>query len=399
MDFLEPGRKPVHMFIASDFFWLLRKFTRTWMVAPSQQCVRIVQGGSSLSYPHGVLKYTFDMAKKGKDVLFIAEVSANHLGSLERAKQIVVAAAKAGASAIKFQTYTADTMTLDIEEFKVSDDHELWGGRRLHSLYQEAHTPWEWHPELFELCRSLHVLPFSSPFDLSAIKFLESLKAPMYKIASLETGDHRLIRAAAETGKPLIVSTGATHLEEIAELVSVVEKVGNTDLTLLLCTSSYPSDPADAHLSRLETLRSRFGVKVGLSDHTLGIGVSTAAIALGATVIEKHLTLRRSDGGADGAFSMEPEEFALLVKEGSSAAVAIGSPEWKIQVSEEESRRLRRSLYIVKHVQAGELATEENVRAIRPGGGCSPKLIEAILGGKFIQSHSAGTPMHPELVS
>jgi N-acetylneuraminate synthase len=338
------------------------------------------------------------MAKPGNGVLFIAEVSANHLGSFERAKKIVVAAAKAGANAVKFQTYTADTMTLDIDNFKVSDDHELWGGRRLHSLYQEAHTPWEWHPELFELCRSLNVMPFSSPFDLTAVAFLESLDAPMYKIASLETGDHRLINSVAETGKPLIISTGATQWDEIEEVVKVVEKAGNKDLTLLVCTSSYPSDPADAHLRRIETLKNRFGVKVGLSDHTLGIGVSIAAVALGATAIEKHITLRRSDGGADGEFSMEPEEFALLVREGNSAALALGNSNWSMQESEKESRRLRRSLYIVKDVMVGEVVTHENVRAIRPGDGCAPKLLEEMLGKKFVKNLLAGTPMTPESV-
>jgi pseudaminic acid synthase len=338
------------------------------------------------------------MAETVKDVLFIAEVSANHLGSLERAKQIVVEAAKAGANAIKFQTYTADTMTLNIDEFKVIDDHKLWGGRRLHSLYQEAHTPWEWHPELFQLCRSLKVLPFSSPFDLSAIDLLESLQAPMYKIASLETGDHRLIRAVAETGKPLIVSTGATQWEEIEEVVKVVRESGNKDLTLLVCTSSYPSDPLDAHLNRIKTLSSHFGVKVGLSDHTLGIGVSVAAIALGATVIEKHITLSRADGGADGAFSLEPKEFAMLVKEGTSAFQALGNPNWSMQDSEKESRRLRRSLYVVTDVKAGEIVTHENVRAIRPGGGCAPKLLDNLLGRYFSGDFVAGTPMSPELI-
>lgn len=338
------------------------------------------------------------MAEHGKNVLFIAEVSANHLGSLERAKEIVIAASKAGASAIKFQTYTADTMTLDIDQFKVSDDHELWGGRRLHSLYQEAYTPWEWHSELFELCRSLNVLPFSSPFDLSAIELLESLDTPMYKIASLETGDHRLIRAVAETGKPLIISTGATEWTEIEELVGVVKETGNKDLTLLVCTSSYPSDPLDAHLNRIATLRKHFGVKVGLSDHTLGIGVSIAAIALGATAIEKHITLRRVDGGADGAFSMEPEEFALLVREGTSAFQALGNPDWSMQDSEKESRRLRRSLYVVKDVKLGDVVTNENVRAIRPGGGCAPKLLGQMLGQRFTADFQAGTPMSNDLI-
>ena len=338
------------------------------------------------------------MTEHGNGVLFIAEVSANHLGSLERAKEIVVAAAKAGTTAVKFQTYTADTMTLDIDNFKVSENHELWGGRRLHSLYQEAHTPWEWHPELFALCRSLNVLPFSSPFDLSAIEFLESLNAPMYKIASLETGDHRLIKAVAETGKPLIISTGATEWNEVEDLVGIFQKAGNKDLTLMVCTSSYPSDPVDAHLNRIATLRNNFGVKVGLSDHTLGIGVSIAAIALGATAIEKHITLRRSDGGADGAFSMEPEEFAMLVKEGTSAYQALGNPEWSMQDSEKESRRLRRSLYVVKDVKAGDIVTHENVRAIRPWGGCPPRLLESMLGKSFQEDNKIGTPMSPDLI-
>jgi pseudaminic acid synthase len=337
------------------------------------------------------------MAENGDNVLFIAEVSANHLGSFQRAKEIVVAAAAAGASAIKFQTYTADTMTLDIDEFKVSDDHELWGGRRLHSLYQEAHTPWEWHPELFELCRALDVLPFSSPFDLSAVEFLESINAPMYKIASLETGDHRLIRAVAETGKPLIVSTGATEWGEIEELVGVVQEAGNSDLTLMVCTSAYPANPTDAHLNRISTLRDSFGVKVGLSDHTLGVGVGIAAISLGATAIEKHFTLRRSDGGADAAFSMEPEEFELLVKEGTFALQALGKPDWCVRDSEKESRRLRRSLYVVKNVKSGELVTQENVRAIRPGGGCSPKFFDTVIGRKFRADVSIGTPLTLEM--
>ena len=332
------------------------------------------------------------------ELVFIAEVSANHLGSLDRAKEIVIAAASAGATAVKFQTYTADTMTLnlDLPSFKVSDGHELWGGRTLYSLYEQAYTPWEWHYELFELCRSLNVLPFSSPFDLSAVEFLESLDAPMYKIASLETGDHKLIRAVAETGKPLIVSTGATKWQEIEELVKVVKETGNEDLTLLVCTSSYPAEPADSNLSRIASLRDHFGVKVGLSDHTLGIGVSIAAIGLGATAIEKHLTLKRSDGGADGAFSMEPEEFSMLVREGSNAYKAIGRPDWKMQDSEKESRSHRRSLYVVRDVVAGELVTDVNVRAIRPGGGCPPKLLDEMIGKRFKADFTMGTPMYPE---
>jgi N-acetylneuraminate synthase len=331
-------------------------------------------------------------------ILYIAEVSANHLGSLARAREIVISAAKAGATSVKFQTYTADTMTLDLPQFSIGKDHELWGGRRLYELYQDAHTPWEWHEELFELARELQLIPFSSPFDLTAIEFLETLNAPMYKIASLETGDHGLIRAAANTGKPLIVSTGATELAEIEQVVEVVEKTGNRDLTLLVCTSSYPSDPRESHISRMETLQKQFGCKVGLSDHTLGIGVSIAAIALGAVVIEKHLTLKRSDGGADGAFSMEPDEFANLVREGNFARQSIGVPEWSMQPSEKESRRLRRSLYVVTDVTAGELVSKNNVRAIRPGDGCAPKLLEEFLGKRFVNDAQKGTPMSVELI-
>lgn len=330
--------------------------------------------------------------------MFVAEVSANHLGSFERACDIIDAAALAGATAIKFQTYTADTMTLNIDSFAVSEGHELWGGRRLYDLYQEAHTPWAWHMELFERCRNLGVTPFSSPFDSTAVDFLEKLDAPLYKIASLETGDLALIRKVAETGKPLIVSTGATTLDEITELVKVVNETGNSNLTLLVCTSSYPSAPADAHINRMQTLRNRFGVDVGLSDHTLGIGVSIAAIALGATVIERHFTLRRSDGGADAAFSLEPDEFEMLVNEGSAAKNSLGNSQWSMQDSERESRRLRRSLYVVRDVKAGELVAPDNLRAIRPGGGADPKYYDDFLGKTFIMDLKAGTPVESRLL-
>ena len=266
-------------------------------------------------------------------------------------------------------------------------------------MYEEAHTPWDWHEELFDLAISLNLIPFSSPFDLSAVDFLEKLNAPMYKIASMETGDHRLIRAVAETGKPLIVSTGATELEEIYELVDVIKTTGNKEYTLLVCTSSYPSDPKDSHITRIQTLRELFDCKIGLSDHTLGIGASVAAIALGATAIEKHLTLNRSDGGADGAFSMEPQEFAALVKEGNIAKESLGQSSWLMQPSEAESRRLRRSLYIVTDVQAGEKVSYENVRAIRPGAGAPPKFLESWIGGKFRNNYIAGTPLSSECLS
>ena len=315
------------------------------------------------------------------------------MGSFERAKDLVNAAADAGATAVKFQTYTAGTMTLNLDSFTVANDHELWGGKKLYDLYEQAHTPWEWHKDLFDLCISLDVIPFSSPFDPSAVEFLESLNAPMYKIASLETSDNLLIKTVAETGKPLIISTGATTWEEIEDLVKVVKQSGNKNLTLLLCTSSYPADPADANLNRIKLLRDHFGLNIGLSDHTLGIGVSVAAIALGATVIEKHLTLKRSDGGPDAAFSMEPDEFKLLVEEGNSAFKALGNPEWSMQDSEKESRRIRRSLYIVNDVKKGELITNKNLRAIRPGEGCSPKLLSSLLGKHFTNNYVVGTPM------
>lgn len=327
------------------------------------------------------------------EVTFIAEISANHLGSLDRARELVVAAAHSGASAVKFQTYKPDTMTLDLPTFKVSNNHELWGGRNLYSLYEEAHMPWEWQGELFELANSLGIVPFSTPFDISAVNFLENLGSTIYKIASLETGDHRLIRAVAETGKPIIISTGATKLSEIDDLVKVVQETGNKRLTLMLCTSAYPTLAKDAHLRRIGTLRDRYGCSIGLSDHTLGIGVSIAAIALGAVAIEKHFTLNRADGGADSQFSMEPSEFKLLVQEGSRAKLSLGDGNWTMLPAESESRKLRRTLHISKDVKQGEILTYENVRSIRPGGGIESKYLDSIIGKKFKIDLSFGTPL------
>jgi pseudaminic acid synthase len=335
---------------------------------------------------------------KISSINYIAEISGNHSGSLEKAHLLIDAAADAGATSVKFQTYTPDTMTLNLDSFSVTQEHNLWGGRTLYSLYQEAMTPWEWHAELFEHCRSRGVVPFSSPFDPSAVEFLESLNAPMYKIASLETSDLQLIRLVGETGKPTIISTGATELEEIQDLVTIYRATGNTDLTLLVCTSSYPAEPKDANIKRMELLREKFGVKVGLSDHTLGIGVSMAAIALGASTIEKHITLDRKSGGVDSAFSMEPGEFAELVTQGNAASLALGNSNWEIQPSEYESRRLRRSLYIVKDVRAGETVSHENLRAIRPGDGASPKYLMEWIGQKFKDDQIAGTPMRTDLL-
>ena len=333
--------------------------------------------------------------------IFVAEISANHLGDLNRARKLVNAAIDAGATAVKFQTYTADTMTLDIkaDQFKISDSHALWGGRSLYSLYHEAHTPWEWHRELFEICRKRGAIPFSSPFDATAVEFLEELNVSMYKIASMETGDLPLIRKVAKTGKHIIISTGATEFTEIQEAVTAVRETGNSNVTLLLCTSSYPAEPYDAHLSRMKTLKLEFGVEVGVSDHTLGIGVSIAAVALGARVVEKHFTLNRSDGGADSAFSMEPKEFAQLVRECNNAFAAIGSSEWRMQESERESRRLRRSLYVTQKVKSGDKVTEKNVRAIRPNGGLPPKHYNEIMGKTFIKTCEPGTPMSLDLIN
>jgi pseudaminic acid synthase len=327
--------------------------------------------------------------------LFIAEISANHLGSFERAKLLVSSAISSGAGAVKLQTYTADTMTLNIDsdDFRISPSHTLWGGEKLYDLYQRAHTPWEWHSELFEICKQAKVIGFSTPFDVSATTFLESINAPMYKVSSMETGDLALIRTVAETGKPIIISTGATNWNEIEEVVETVLRTGNKDLTLLLCTSAYPADPGETHLRRMQKLQDSFGLPVGISDHTLGIGVSIAAIALGATVIERHITIRRTDGGPDAAFSLEPEEFKLLVDEGNRAFKSLGKSEWQFSDSESEARRIRRSLYIVENVKKGELISEQNIRAIRPGAGCSPKYLNQIIGKFFDKDYAKGTPM------
>jgi pseudaminic acid synthase len=329
------------------------------------------------------------MNSRSSLIYFIAEISANHLGSLARAHQLIDFAKAVGASGIKLQTYKPETMTLPLQNFAVSKDHELWGGVPLYQLYKEAMTPWEWHEELFQHANDLGLEAFSSPFDRSAVDFLEKLNCPVYKIASMETGDVDLISYAASTGKRMIISTGASTLEEIEKAVEAAELVRDK-LTLLVCTSSYPAEPADAHVNRIITLREKFNVDVGLSDHTLGIGVSVAAIALGATVIEKHLTIKRSDGGHDAAFSLEPEEFKLLVEEGNRARAALGSSEWSIQGSEAESRRLRRSLHIVKSVNKGEIATRENVKALRPNTGGPISDLQQILGKRFKSHLNAG---------
>lgn len=330
----------------------------------------------------------------------IAEVSGNHNGSLERALEIIDAVASSGAQAVKFQTYTADTITIDSDrpEFRISSDHPLWGGSNLYELYTQAHTPWEWHAPLFARAREHGLVPFSSPFDASAVDLLESLDAPLYKIASLEIGDLPLLRRVARTGKPVILSNGAASLSDIDLAVRTIRDEGNDQIVVLACTSSYPASPSESNLRTIPVLRDAFGVQVGLSDHTMGIGAAIAAVALGASVVEKHVTLRRADGGVDSDFSLEPHELAALVAESRTAWEALGSPVITPTSSEGESQRLRRSLYVVKPVRAGDVVTPENVRSIRPAGGLAPAEYESVMGRAFRVDCEAGTPLTWELV-
>ncbi|MCX8003940.1 MAG: pseudaminic acid synthase [Burkholderiaceae bacterium] len=325
----------------------------------------------------------------------IAEMSGNHNGSLDRALAIVDAVADAGAQAVKLQTYTADTMTLDLaeREFVIDDPKSLWAGRTLYDLYREAHTPWAWHAPIFERARARGLVAFSTPFDSTAVDFLESLDVPCYKIASFENVDLPLIRKAAATGKPLIISTGLATLAEIGEAVAAAREAGCRDLVLLKCTSAYPASPADSNLRTIPHLRAAFGCEVGLSDHTLGIGAALAAIAMGASVIEKHVTLRRADGGVDSAFSLEPHELKHLVEDAERARQALGQVRYGPTPDEVGSLRFRRSLYVVRDVQQGEAFTPENVRAIRPGLGLAPKYLAQVLGRRAARDIRAGTAM------
>jgi N-acetylneuraminate synthase len=325
----------------------------------------------------------------------IAEMSGNHNQELARALAIVDAAAKAGAHAIKLQTYTADTMTLDIDQgaFKVEDPNSVWAGKTLYELYQMAYTPWEWHAPIMARAQSHGMLCFSTPFDETAVDFLESLNVPAYKVASFENTDIPLIRKIAATGKPMIISTGMASVAELDESVQAARAVGCKDLVLLKCTSTYPATPENTNLRTISHLRELFGCEVGLSDHTMGVGASVAAVALGATVIEKHFTLRRADGGVDSAFSLEPEELASLVIETERAWQAMGAVRYGASNAEKQSLLHRRSLYVVKDIAAGEPLTRENVRAIRPGLGLPPKHLEQILGRTARIAIKRGTPV------
>lgn len=330
----------------------------------------------------------------------IAEMSGNHNQSLERALAIVDAAAAAGAHGLKIQTYTADTMTLDLDtgDFVINDTGSLWAGRKLYALYDEAHTPWEWHKPIFDRARQLGMIPFSTPFDETAIDFLESLNVPCYKIASFEMTDLPLIRKVAATGKPMIISTGMANVAEIDETVRTAQAAGCRDIILLKCTSTYPASPENTNLRTIPHLRQLTGCEVGLSDHTMGIGAAVAAVALGATVIEKHFTLARADGGVDSAFSLEPEEMRHLVTESERAWQALGRVCYGASKAEQKSLAFRRSLYAVRDIEAGEALTPENVRAIRPGFGLAPKHLEAALGRHARQRIARGTALDWKLI-
>jgi N-acetylneuraminate synthase len=328
----------------------------------------------------------------------IAEMSGNHNGDIERALRLIDAAADSGADAVKLQTYTADTMTIEHEGpgFRISGG--LWDGRTLYDLYREAHTPWEWHPRLFHHGARRGIAVFSSPFDASAIDLLESLDAPAYKIASLELGDLALIRRAAATGKPLIMSTGTATLAEIERAVEAARAAGADQLLLLHCTSAYPTPPEESNLRTIRHLGETFGVPAGLSDHTIGIAVPVAAVALGAVAVEKHFTLARADGGPDAAFSLEAHELAQLVHSVRTAHRALGGIRYGATVGEANAAQHRRSLYVVADVPEGGLLGPENIRAIRPGFGLAPRHLDSVLGRRAVRALRRGEPLDWSMV-
>tara|TARA_Y100000748_G_C15463632_1_gene475970 strand:+ start:367 stop:1416 length:1050 start_codon:yes stop_codon:yes gene_type:complete len=330
----------------------------------------------------------------------IAEMSGNHNQSFDRALSIVKAAADSGADAIKLQTYTPDTMTLDIHEgeFLIKDNESLWNKRSLYNLYQEAYTPWEWHKPIIDLANELGLICFSSPFDESAVEFLEDLNIPAYKIASFENTHIPLIKKVASTGKPIIISTGMADIAELGETISIMRKEGCHDIILLKCTSTYPADPKNSNILTIPHLRSLFNCEVGLSDHTLGIGCSVAAVAHGATVIEKHFTLSRSDGGVDSAFSLDSNEMKSLVIETERAWHSLGKINYNLSKGEKKERNFRRSIYISEDIKKGEMLTNKNIRIIRPGLGLAPKYYNIILGKTVNKDLKKGTPLNWELM-
>lgn len=331
----------------------------------------------------------------------IAEMSGNHNQSLDRAIAIVEAAAKSGAHALKLQTYTADTMTLNIEneDFVISNPNSPWEGANLYKLYQDAHTPWEWHRPIFERCRELGLVYLSTPFDDTSVDFLESLNVPCYKIASFENTDIPLIRKVASTGKPIIISTGMATVSELDESIRAAREAGCKDIILLKCTSSYPAPPENSNIFTIPHMRELFGVQVGLSDHTLGIGVAVASVALGATVIEKHITISRSDGGVDSSFSLEPDELNALVVETERAWNSLGKIHYGPSLSEKSYMYFRRSLYVTVDMQPGDLFSKENLKPMRPGLGLAPVYQDIILGKRASRFIRCGTPISWDLVS
>lgn len=330
----------------------------------------------------------------------IAEMSGNHNQSLERAFQIVEAAANCGCHALKLQTYTADTMTIDANGglFSIDNPDSLWNGYTLYQLYQQAYTPWEWHESIFQRCRELGLIAFSTPFDETAVDFLEELDVPAYKIASFENAHLPLIRKIASTGKPLLISTGMATLAELDEIVRTVRDSGCKDIILLKCTSTYPASPKDSNLRTIPHLRQLFDTEVGVSDHTPGVGVSLASVALGASVIEKHFTLSRSDGGVDAAFSMEPEEMKSLVQESLRAWQSLGRIVYGPTEQEWSSLIFRRSIYVIADVKKGDAFTPENLRIIRPGDGLPPKFYDVLIGKQASCDVPRATPMSWEFI-
>jgi N-acetylneuraminate synthase len=325
----------------------------------------------------------------------IAEMSGNHNQSLERALKIVEAAAKVGVQALKLQTYTADTLTIDTDnkDFFINDTNSIWHGQSLYNLYQQAYTPWEWHKPIIERCSALGLIAFSTPFDETAVDFLEDLDVPAYKIASFENNHMPLIRKVAKTGKPVIISTGMATIAELDETVRTARGFGCEDIILMKCTSTYPASPENSNLVTIPHLRQLFNIEVGLSDHTLGIGASVASIALGATVIEKHFTLLRADGGVDSAFSMEPDEMGFLVENTYKAWKALGKIHYGPTEEEKASMTFRSSLHIIKNMKAGEKFTPDNLKVIRPGKGLAPKYLNLVMGRQIKNSSRRGTPV------
>jgi pseudaminic acid synthase len=338
---------------------------------------------------------TFEIGSNTKPFI-IAEMSGNHNQSIDRAKEIIKAAADSGAHAVKLQTYTADTMTINHSGglFDITDKNSLWFGRNLYELYEEAHTPWDWHKPLFDYAKSLGIICFSSPFDETAVDFLETLNVPCYKIASFENTDHPLLKKVAQTGKPVIMSTGIADISDIEESVQVLKANGCSQIILLKCTSTYPSTAENTNLVTIPVLQQMFpDCIIGLSDHTMGIGASIASVALGARVIEKHFTLNRADGGVDSTFSMEPAEMKALVIESERAFLSLGKVQLTVQKAEEKSKVFKRSIYVVKDIKAGDSFTRENTRIIRPGDGLPPKNIDMVLGKKAKSDILRGTAL------